>query len=562
MAEREGLRVTGEAVVLSMFPDVCKTPPSMVPVPYQILGRFSDGVRYVDNVCMTSMNVMTMDGRLPTVYGNEAGTGGGILSGVNKGWCRPITHSPTVYSKGHPITFHNSFYWMNCAGPDGQWNTIGRVTYIECVSGVALGPLGQIVGVTNPALAPDNAAEKPFYEKLWNGAAPIFSKAWDGVVSAGEFGKDFVHVSAAGWTMLGTDFAKQLGADVEYPSWTTSEATKNAADHVESGVVDTVDGVKTLGGLGLDAAQVSAAGWTIGGTEALNASLGTSFEPPDWATGQSTENAHNRVSTAVESAWSNFTKGISDANAEGGPWQVTGHLGAQALLVVAEALAAKGLGRIRAGASAVTEAVEVADATKDVSRAVKRFENGVIVTKRLAGFGWPTPKAKALLRELKALLEKPRGTVTQELKVLSEELGNEAAKQHLRNKLGREIADAEFLEFKGKSTVNLLYKDPVTGKIHVLEAKGGMSKPSLGDRLQAFGQNEGVTLKQGSEEYLHDIAEAMKNSSVPLKQQAGNDILDAIATGNYEYTGVWGQYGPGIMDTPLPPKEIFSIGPN
>lgn len=175
MAENEGLRVTGEAIVLSLTPDYCKTPPSMAPVPYQILGRFSDGVRYVDNVCMTGMNAMTMDGRLTTVYGDEAGTGGGVISGVNLGYCRPITHSPTVRVKGHHVVFHTSQYWMNCDGPDGTGNTIGQVTYVENINDVYIGPLGEIEGDTCPPVAPEVEEEKSWWEK----AAPWVHGALD-----------------------------------------------------------------------------------------------------------------------------------------------------------------------------------------------------------------------------------------------------------------------------------------------------------------------------------------------------------------------------------------------
>lgn len=144
MADNEGLRTTGEAIVKCVTPDVCKTPPSMAPVPYEIIGRFNDGIRYSNTVCMTGLEVMTTDSRLPKVYGDEAGVGGGVTSGVNVGFCRPITHSPTVRAQGHFIVFHSAEYWMNCNGPEGPGNTKGTVVFVENIDAVHIGPLGEI----------------------------------------------------------------------------------------------------------------------------------------------------------------------------------------------------------------------------------------------------------------------------------------------------------------------------------------------------------------------------------------------------------------------------------
>ncbi|EYF02508.1 PAAR-like domain-containing protein [Chondromyces apiculatus] len=165
MADNEGLRVTGEAIVLSTTPDVCRTPPTMAPVPYQILGRFSDGIRHATTVCMTGEAVMTMDSRLTTVYGDEAGVGGGVISGVNKGYCKPVTHSTTVTVEGHHVTYHTSIYEMNCDGPDGVGNTRGRVVFVENVDCVKIGPLGEIEGETSPTPEPETKEEESWWEK-------------------------------------------------------------------------------------------------------------------------------------------------------------------------------------------------------------------------------------------------------------------------------------------------------------------------------------------------------------------------------------------------------------
>ncbi|MBK9258906.1 MAG: DUF4150 domain-containing protein [Polyangiaceae bacterium] len=189
MADNEGVRTTGEAIVKCTTPDVCKTPPSMSPVPYEIIGRFSDGVLFSDSVCMTGLNVMTTASRLPKVYGDEAGTGGGVTSGVNVGYCKPITHSPTVRAQGDFIVFHSAEYWMNCSGPDGPGNTKGTVVYVDNVDAVHIGPLGDIEGETNPPAEPETEKEKSWWETAldWThtaldvvGLVPVLGEVADG----------------------------------------------------------------------------------------------------------------------------------------------------------------------------------------------------------------------------------------------------------------------------------------------------------------------------------------------------------------------------------------------
>lgn len=153
MAENEGVGETGEAIVMCTSPDVCLT--SGAPVPYQIIARFDSVIRQEATVRFKGNKVMTMDSRITNVIGDEAGTGGGIISGVNLGYCRPITHSTTVRAGGNHVIYHSALYWMNCAGPEGPGNTIGAVVYVESVDCVYVGPLGEVVGDTNPPVAPE-----------------------------------------------------------------------------------------------------------------------------------------------------------------------------------------------------------------------------------------------------------------------------------------------------------------------------------------------------------------------------------------------------------------------
>lgn len=131
MAQREGARKEGQFKVICILPDMCKTPGSSQPVPYQISSDLKDSVRYSPNVNFMSHPAMTLDSRAAVVQGNEAGTDGGVKSEVNQGLCVPINGSPTVNVNGYPVLFQDATYmWMNTNGPDGQGNTIGKLIYM------------------------------------------------------------------------------------------------------------------------------------------------------------------------------------------------------------------------------------------------------------------------------------------------------------------------------------------------------------------------------------------------------------------------------------------------
>ena len=82
VGKERAVHTTGNAIVISIFPDVCLTPfgPFMIPLPYQILG-FCDEVMNASPSTGTEETAdLTMDSRLTTVYGDEPGKGGGIIS--------------------------------------------------------------------------------------------------------------------------------------------------------------------------------------------------------------------------------------------------------------------------------------------------------------------------------------------------------------------------------------------------------------------------------------------------------------------------------------------------
>ncbi|PRH88012.1 hypothetical protein C5L14_08925 [Labrys okinawensis] len=123
----EGSRVTGEGLLISIYPDVCLTPvgSASVPVPYNIYAYQSDDANTTTSVFQTSMRSHTAKSLITKCYGDEKGTDGGILSRTHNSICEPKTWSETVRFEGHGVVRHTDEWWMN------KRNTIGKLSYVD-----------------------------------------------------------------------------------------------------------------------------------------------------------------------------------------------------------------------------------------------------------------------------------------------------------------------------------------------------------------------------------------------------------------------------------------------
>ena len=186
MAELEACRVTDQAVVVGLYPDVCLTPPNNAPVPYAVIARFSDGVRARATVRFRGLDAMTDFGRISRVYGDEAGLGGGVRSGVNMGMCRPKVASSSVRINGQYVVRHTDEIEMNCAGPEGPSNTTGKVMYVPVGTPLAVGPMGEVAGDTDPPVEPETPEEIGFLGQVGG----FFKGMKDGAVDAAVGVKD------------------------------------------------------------------------------------------------------------------------------------------------------------------------------------------------------------------------------------------------------------------------------------------------------------------------------------------------------------------------------------
>ena len=109
--------MSGGPIVISTSCDVCLTPKgsSTVPVPYVISSRFSEAVNTSPNVNFEKTPVFHFGSYLPKVVGNEAGSKGGVVSGVNKGICNPLSYASKVRVNGQHTISHDLMMEMNAA---------------------------------------------------------------------------------------------------------------------------------------------------------------------------------------------------------------------------------------------------------------------------------------------------------------------------------------------------------------------------------------------------------------------------------------------------------------
>lgn len=112
-ANSRGIAHKGSGGVSIVFPDVCKTPPGPVPIPYPNLGKSSD--------TSEGPATVTTDGQMPMVKGavysrsylDEPGVAGGILSQVNRDVCEYLLYSFDVKFEGNNVCRLGDQLWHN-----------------------------------------------------------------------------------------------------------------------------------------------------------------------------------------------------------------------------------------------------------------------------------------------------------------------------------------------------------------------------------------------------------------------------------------------------------------
>jgi Domain of unknown function (DUF4150) len=120
---REGLRDTDAALIVSLTPDVCKSP--TVPIPYPIVDFCGHDENYTQSVRFTSQKAMALRSNTTHVHGDEPGVGKGVKSGTVGARCHPIEHADQVFAEGSPVIRHLDRCHMN------DRNTVGEACFVR-----------------------------------------------------------------------------------------------------------------------------------------------------------------------------------------------------------------------------------------------------------------------------------------------------------------------------------------------------------------------------------------------------------------------------------------------
>jgi Domain of unknown function (DUF4150) len=90
------------------IPDVCLTPAPPappIPVPYPNTGQLAAANGAVDKVLIEMKETVAEGAKIPNSSGDEAGTNGGVTSGVNMGPVEPKMFSSKVFVGGKKVFF-------------------------------------------------------------------------------------------------------------------------------------------------------------------------------------------------------------------------------------------------------------------------------------------------------------------------------------------------------------------------------------------------------------------------------------------------------------------------
>ena len=107
-------------VLISMAPDVCKTPigKAMVPIPYPIVHNMSSAQQCSSNVYINGKAAFLHDNSyVDRVIGDEPGIGGSVITKVNMKVSHSQTHSSSVYINGKEMVRTGDMVNMNTQKP-------------------------------------------------------------------------------------------------------------------------------------------------------------------------------------------------------------------------------------------------------------------------------------------------------------------------------------------------------------------------------------------------------------------------------------------------------------
>ncbi|MCR3681245.1 PAAR-like domain-containing protein [Citrobacter freundii] len=252
MAKNYIARQDGQWTVVSLTPDVCKTPmgPSTPPVPYPVTASLNDAVLVVPSVKANGHPVLVLDQSfVPSTKGDEPGVAKGVKSGTVGDICEPLEHSTTFRVSGKPVLRHFDKFWMNAR------NTTGLI--------IGQSPAASVKAKeADPAIRPETADEQTFMDTLsraYEREAESRRLAANSMAETAKAIKDSVTDFFTDHTPDGVMNSAAIGAMLNAAARynTTPEAAQNMAEQAGGEALDTFNAMNTPENQGLMTAAQS-----------------------------------------------------------------------------------------------------------------------------------------------------------------------------------------------------------------------------------------------------------------------------------------------------------------
>jgi hypothetical protein len=248
---KEAIRDSAKPIVLSLTPDVCKTPvgSSIPPIPYSVYALPGEDEKTTPSVFFTGERAFVLRSNTTCTHGDEPGSAKGIKSGTVGDIAEPLDHSRTVRAEGQPVIRNEDRFYMN------RGNTFGEVRMAG--DNTTHGGNGADTRGTGERFADgfsENAGE------TWEGAKKVGSDALEGAKSiASDLWNDPLGtLGSAGESVAGgVTGAAQWTGEVGQNLWNDPggtlgrgwENTQNTAGAVWHGVSDPYVQAYDKGGL-------------------------------------------------------------------------------------------------------------------------------------------------------------------------------------------------------------------------------------------------------------------------------------------------------------------------
>lgn len=120
MADEHATAKDAKYVLVCLCPDVCWTPigKDKVPIPYTITHNMGESAQCSKNVFFNDKAAF-LHGKsfVDNVTGDEPGTSGGVITGVNTKISHSLMHSASVFINGQPMVRTGDLVHMNTKKP-------------------------------------------------------------------------------------------------------------------------------------------------------------------------------------------------------------------------------------------------------------------------------------------------------------------------------------------------------------------------------------------------------------------------------------------------------------